>query len=80
MTHTTENLPEIMTLKETAAYFRCSERHIQNLLLQGLPHFRLGSLVRFRREDVLAHLANSPRRARHRRRARTREDLERLKK
>ena len=54
--NTLEQLPEIMTLKETAAYFRCSERHMQNLILRGLPHFRLGSLIRFRKEEVLQFL------------------------
>lgn len=38
--NTLEQLPEIMTLKETAAYYRCSERHIQNLIVRGLPHSR----------------------------------------
>lgn len=60
-----ESLAEIMTLRETAEYFRCSERHIQNLIVRGLPHFRLGSLVRFRREDVLAFLAGNHRLSRH---------------
>ena len=64
-----EQIPEIMTLKETAAYFRCSERHIQNLIVRGLPHFRLGSLLRFRREDVLGYLAGDRRRVRHKQRA-----------
>ena len=71
----TEILPEILTLKETATYFRCSDRHIQNLLLQGLPHFRLGSLLRFKREEVLAFLAHDQRRTRHKRRAQARERL-----
>jgi len=64
--NTDEQLPEIMTLKETAAYFRCSDRHIQNLLVRGLPHFRLGSLLRFKREEVLAFLEGDQRRVRHR--------------
>ena len=46
--NTLEQLPEIMTLKETAEYYRCSERHMQNLIVRGLPHFRLGSSLRFR--------------------------------
>jgi len=66
--NTDENFPEIMTLRETSAYFRCSERHIQNLLVRGLPHFRLGSLLRFRREDVLAFLARNQRLTRHQQR------------
>ena len=71
-----EQIPEIMTLKETAAYFRCSERHIQNLIVRGLPHFRLGSLLRFRREDVLGYLAGDRRRIRHKQRQQIAENLE----
>jgi excisionase family DNA binding protein len=63
-----EKLPEIMTLKEVAAYFRCSERHMQNLILRGLPHFRLGSLLRFRKEEVLEFLVSNQRLSRHRQR------------
>ena len=63
--NTDEQLPEMMTLKETAGYFRCSERHIQNLMTRGLPHFRIGALVRFRREEVLAFLAGDQRLSRH---------------
>jgi len=63
-----EQLPEIMTLKETAAYLRCSERHMQNLVLRGLPHFRLGALLRFRRDEVLEFLASNQRLSRHRQR------------
>ena len=64
-----EQLPEIMTLKEVAAYLRCSERHMQNLILRGLPHFRVGSLIRFRKEEVLQFLASNQKlsRRRHRR-------------
>ena len=50
--NTLEQLPEIMTLKETAEYYRCSERHMQNLIVRGLPQFRLGSSLRFWRDEV----------------------------
>jgi len=61
-----EQLHEIMTLKETAAYFRCSERHMQNLILRGLPHFRVGSLLRFRKEEVLEFLSSNQKLSRRR--------------
>jgi excisionase family DNA binding protein len=70
-----EQLPEIMTLKETAAYFRCSPRHMQNLIVRGLPHFRLGSLVRFRREEVLEFLCSNQRLSRHQQRQKIAERL-----
>ena len=73
--NTNEQLPEIMTLKETAGYFRCSDRHIQNLMTRGLPHFRVGALVRFRREEVLAFLAGNQRLSRHQQRRTTTETL-----
>ena len=71
--NTDEQLPEIMTLKEAAAYFRCFERHIQIPIARGLPHFRLGTLVRFRRADVLAYLARNQRRCRRRQRTEMRD-------
>ena len=43
--NTLEQLPEIMTLKETAEYYRVSERHMQNLILRGLPHRHRKTLV-----------------------------------
>jgi excisionase family DNA binding protein len=61
-----EQVHEIMTLKEVAAYFRCSERHMQNLIGRGLPHFRLGSLIRFRKEDVMQFLASNQKLSRRR--------------
>ena len=70
-----EQIPEIMTLKEAAAYFRCSERHMQNLILRGLPHFRLGSLLRFRKQEVLEFLASNQRLSRHRQRQQIAEKL-----
>ena len=73
--NTLEQLPEIMTLKETAAYYRCSERHIQNLVIRGLPHFRLGSSLRFRRDEVLQFLVSNQRLSRHRQRQKIAEHL-----
>ena len=64
--HTHASLPEIMNIAETAKYFRCSERHIQNLITRGLPHFKVGALVRFRRDEVIAFLTTNQRLSRHR--------------
>lgn len=49
-----------------AQYLRCSERHIQNLTRHGLPHFRLGALLRFHRDELEAYLLGNERLARHR--------------
>jgi excisionase family DNA binding protein len=70
-----EQLSEIMTLKEVAAYFRCSERHMQNLIVRGLPHFRLGALLRFRKEEVLQFLVDNRNLSRHRQRRQVAERL-----
>lgn len=55
-------------MDEVAAYFRCSTRHVANLCKSGLPHFYLGRLVRFRRDEVLSFLQTHPRVALHRER------------
>jgi len=73
--NTLEQLPEIMTLKETAAYYRCSERHIQNLVIRGLPHFRIGSSLRFQRDEVLQFLVSNQRLSRHQQRQKIAEKL-----
>lgn len=56
--NTHANLPEIITLRETADLLRVSPRTVQNLLHKGLPHFRVGALLRFRREEVLQFLTS----------------------
>jgi excisionase family DNA binding protein len=40
------------TIKEVAAYLKCSERNIHNLVADGLPHFRVRRLLRFWPEEV----------------------------
>lgn len=65
---TKTGLPDILTLEDLAEYLRCSERHIQNLTRFGLPHFYLGSLVRFRSAEVLNFLATHNRIGRSRQR------------
>jgi excisionase family DNA binding protein len=55
------DLPPILSRKETAELLRLTERSIDAMRKAGrLPHFRVGSSVRFHREDVLALI---PRRA-----------------
>lgn len=40
---------------DVAAHFDCSLPHVLKLMnSQGLPFSKLGSLIRFRKEDVLA--------------------------
>ena len=73
--NTLEQLPEIMTLKETAEYYRCSERHMQNLILRGLPHFRVGASLRFLRDEVHQFLVTNQRLARHQQRQKIAEKL-----
>ena len=53
MTHAPEP-SRVMTPRMVAERWECSERHVRNLLEQGLlPYFRLGGkLIRILREDV----------------------------
>ena len=55
------DLPPILSRKETAELLRLTERTVDAMRKAGrLPHFRIGTSVRFHRDDVLALL---PRRA-----------------
>ena len=55
------DLPPILSRKETSELLRLTERTVDATRKSGkLPHFRVGSSVRFYREDVLALI---PRRA-----------------
>lgn len=46
---------DIWDRHDVAAHFCCSLPHLLKLVRdQGLPHMRLGTLVRFRRLDVIA--------------------------
>jgi len=45
--------PEIMVLKDVAEYLNCHPVTVHRLVAHGeLPAFRLGSIWRFRREDI----------------------------
>ena len=50
-------MPEILTVAELAAFLKVSKSHVYVLLKSQsnpLPSLRLGTSVRFRREDVSA--------------------------
>jgi len=46
----------LWTCKETAAFLRCTPRHVHSLLRSGLPHLHLGRLLRFDPTEVRAYL------------------------
>lgn len=49
------DLPDIWSLDEAAAHFRCSTKTVQKMARdQALPYFMMGRLWRFRRSDILA--------------------------
>lgn len=50
---TTQELPPIMTRQELAEHLRCSSRTVFE---SKIPFVKIGRLVRYRREDVLAAL------------------------
>ena len=48
---------KLMTAREVADYLQCSLSTVRRMVGRGgIPHFRLGKLVRFRRTDVDAWL------------------------
>ena len=50
-----EQATEVMTQPEVAELLRVTPRTVRNMTSSGvLPHFVLGRLVRYRREEVLA--------------------------
>ena len=53
-TTVTNDLPEILTRREAAAYLRMSERHLRNLIREGLvPEIRAGRRKRLYRKSAL---------------------------
>lgn len=47
---------ELWTTEELARFMGCSTRHVFNLRKRGLPHFRIGDMVRFVPSRVIAWL------------------------
>lgn len=46
----------LWTCDEVAAYFRCTARHVHNLLRKGLPHLYIGRLLRFDPKEIQNYL------------------------
>lgn len=45
--------PTVYTVAQVAQRWECSESHVRNMIEDGeLPHFRLGKLIRIKKEDV----------------------------
>ena len=43
----------LITAKQVAEYLNCSVSTVRRLVVNGgIPHFRLGKLIRFRRSDI----------------------------
>jgi excisionase family DNA binding protein len=49
----------LLTIKDVAAYMGCTPRHVQNLMLRGLPHMKLGRLLRFKIDEIDNYLARN---------------------
>ena len=43
-----------MTTKDLAEYLQCSRRHIERMRKRGMPDKKVGGLLRFSQEEVLA--------------------------
>ena len=49
----------LMIVTEVAQYLNCSISTVRRLVMNsGIPHFRLGKLIRFRRRDIDAWLSH----------------------
>lgn len=46
----------LWTCDEVAAFFRCTPRHVHNLISRGLPHLYIGRLLRFDSEEIHGYL------------------------
>ena len=44
----------LMTTKDLAEYLQCSRRHIERMRKRGMPDKKVGGLLRFSEEEVLA--------------------------
>jgi len=47
---------ELWSSNEVARFLGCSSRHVYNLRKEGLPHYRIGDMVRFSPGKVMAWL------------------------
>ena len=47
----------LWTLRDVARYLGCTPRHVQNLVAAGLPHIKLGRLIRFSAAEIRCYLA-----------------------
>jgi len=50
---TKTEIPALWTMRDVAAYAQCGRRTVRNLVKAGMPHIRLGRLVRFDARAVL---------------------------
>ena len=56
-----ESTPHWLTEKELADLLKVSQRHLINLRKAGLPHLRLGTVVRYDGAEVMAYLRDQRR-------------------
>jgi excisionase family DNA binding protein len=56
-----ESTPQWLTEKELADLLKVSQRHLINLRKAGLPHLRLGTVVRYDGAEVMAYLRDQRR-------------------
>lgn len=48
--------PKLWTTLQVAEYIGCTVRHLQNLMTLGLPHIKVGRLVRFDPVELMEFL------------------------
>jgi hypothetical protein len=64
ITDTQPSSKTLWTCGEVAAFFRCTPRHVHNLISCGLPHLYIGRLLRFDPEEIHGYLSKYRRFAR----------------
>lgn len=54
-------LENLWTIDDVARYFKCTTRHVRNLMANGLPCCYLGRLIRFEPNQVRSFIQSKPR-------------------
>lgn len=75
-THASAQFGQLLTEKELSGHIKVSVRHLVNLRKRGLPHFLLGSVVRYDLAEVTEYLKTNRRLSSHVERQKRRAALE----
>jgi len=54
------NEDEVLTKEELAKFLKVTERTVDRMRDEGMPYFKIGSSVRFRKEKILQWFESRP--------------------